>query len=311
MSTPTARMTAIGRVAELLVGLVGERHLRRDRDRVAGVHAHRVEVLDRADDHDVVGAVADDLELELVPAAHRLLDEHLADRARREAELDLALRAPSGVETNPPPWPPSVNAGRIDRRQRRRRRARSSDVTIARRRHAQAARLDGVLEELAVLGARDRVDVRADQLDAELLEHARLVQLAREVERGLAAHRRQQRVGPLAPQHVGDAFEVERLEVRAVGEAGVGHDRRRVRVDDDRAVAVVAQHLQRLAAGVVELAGLPDHDRARSRSGRSSGCRHAAARRTSSTHSPRIDQASCGPGPASGWNCTERARSSG
>ena len=42
------------RVAQLLVGLVGERHLRRDRDRVAGVHAHRVEVLDRADDHDVV-----------------------------------------------------------------------------------------------------------------------------------------------------------------------------------------------------------------------------------------------------------------
>ena len=44
------------RVAQLLVGLVGERHLRRDRHRVARVHAHRVEVLDRADDHDVVGA---------------------------------------------------------------------------------------------------------------------------------------------------------------------------------------------------------------------------------------------------------------
>ena len=65
----------------------------------------------------------------------------------------------------------------------------------------------------------DHVDVRADQLDPELVEHARLVQLAREVERGLAAHRRQQRVGPLAAQHVGDALEVERLEVGAVGEA--------------------------------------------------------------------------------------------
>ena len=128
--------------------------------------------------------------------------------------------------------------------------------------HAQPARLDRGLEELAVLGAGDRVDLRADQLDAELVEDARLVQLEREVERRLAAHRRQQRVGPLAAEHVGDALEVERLEVRAVGEAGVGHDRGRVRVDDDRAVAVVAQHLQRLAAGVVELAGLADHDRA-------------------------------------------------
>jgi hypothetical protein len=66
----------------------------------------------------------------------------------------------------------------------------------------------------------------------------------------------------LALEDAGDSFEIERLEIRSVGEPGVGHDRRRVRVDDDRAVAVSAQHLQRLAAGVVELGGLPDHDRA-------------------------------------------------
>jgi hypothetical protein len=54
------------------------------------VDAHRVEVLDRADDHDVVEPVADDLELELVPAAHGLLDQHLADRGLGQAALDLA-----------------------------------------------------------------------------------------------------------------------------------------------------------------------------------------------------------------------------
>ena len=93
-------------------------------------------------------------------------------------------------------------------------------------------------------------------------EDAGRVELAREVQCGAAAHRRQQRIGTLAPEHSGDAFEVERLEIRAVGEPGVGHDRRRVRVDDDRAVAVLAQDLERLAAGVVELRRLPDHDRA-------------------------------------------------
>ena len=94
-------------VAQLLVLAVGERLLRRDRDRVAGVHAHRVDVLDRADDHDVVVAVAHHLELELAPADHRLLDQHLADRAGGQAlghelaELGLgagdaaALRRPS------------------------------------------------------------------------------------------------------------------------------------------------------------------------------------------------------------------------
>ncbi len=132
-------------------------------------------------------------------------------------------------------------------------------------RDAQADGLDRLTEELAVLRAPDRLEARADQLDAELVEDAFLPEPAREVERGLAAERRQQRVRSLALEHRCDALDVERLEVRAVGEAGVGHDRRRVRVDDDRPVALLAEHLERLAPGVVELARLPDDDRARRR----------------------------------------------
>ena len=78
-------------VAHLLVLDVGQRLGRGDRDRVAGVHAHRVDVLDRADDHAVVGAVAHHLELELLPAGDRLLDEDLADRAGRDAGGGEAL----------------------------------------------------------------------------------------------------------------------------------------------------------------------------------------------------------------------------
>ena len=57
---------------------------------------------------------------------------------------------------------------------------------------------------------------------------------------------------------VGD---VERLDVGGVGELGVGHDRRRVRVHEHDAVALFAQHAARLRARVVELARLADHDR--------------------------------------------------
>ena len=299
-----------GRVAKLLVGLVGERHLRRDRDRVAGVDAHRVEVLDRADDHDVVCAVADHLELELVPAADRLLDEHLADGALGEAALDLpverveVVREAAAVAAERERRPDdggnrrAVEAGeRLD------------DAGLG---HLEAAALHRVAEELAVLRAPDDVHARAEELDAELLEHPGRVELDREVQRRLPAERREERIRALAPKHVCDALEVERLDVRPVGEPGVGHDRRRVRVDDDRPVAVLAQHLERLAAGVVELARLPDHDRA--------GADHAdrvdvAAgrhqRASPSTQRSRIGQASCGPGPASGWNWTEAARSSG
>jgi hypothetical protein len=129
--------------------------------------------------------------------------------------------------------------------------------------HLQPDGLHRGAEQLAVLGAFDRVQAGADQLDAELREDAALGELHCEVERGLPAHRRQQRVRALALEHARDAREVERLEVRAVGEPGVGHDRRRVRVDDDRPEAVLSQHLQRLRAGVVEFARLADHDRPR------------------------------------------------
>src|SRR5262245_22711581 len=74
-------------VAHRLVLAVGQRLRRGDGDRVAGVYAHRVEILDRTDDHDVVGQVAHHLEFVLFPADDRLFDQYLADRAGRESAL--------------------------------------------------------------------------------------------------------------------------------------------------------------------------------------------------------------------------------
>ena len=186
--------------------------------------AHRIEVLDRADDHDVVDVVADDLELELVPAAHRLLDQHLRDRALAQADLDLGAellarrREAAAVAAERERGPHDRGQGdRVDVLEIRQH---------TRRRHAEPAALDRLLEQQPVLGALDHVEARADQLDPELVEDAGLRKLAGEIQRRLATHRREQRIGPLAPEDVGNAFMVERLEIRAVGETGVGHDRR-------------------------------------------------------------------------------------
>ena len=275
------------------------------------MHAHRVEVLDRAHDHHVVRSVAHDLELELVPAAHRLLDEHLADRRLRQPALDLPPQL-LGRVGEAAAVAAERECGPDDRRQR-------DAVEVvgrgddARRRNLEADRLDRRFEELSVFRALDRIDVGADQLDAEVAQDAGRVELARKVERGSSAHRRQQGVGALPLENAGDAFEVERLEVGAIGEAGVGHDRRRIRVDHDRAVAVFTQHLQRLAAGVVELGRLADHDRAGAdeRDALDIGASGHQAAFSSSTKEPMIGAASCGPGDASGWNCADRACSSG
>ena len=99
-------------VAHALVLHVGERLRGRDRDRVAGVHAHRVEVLDRADDDDVVGVVAHHLELVLLPAEHRLLDEDLAAPGSPRGPRAATSRSSSSSAAKPVPPPPRMNDGR-------------------------------------------------------------------------------------------------------------------------------------------------------------------------------------------------------
>ena len=64
-------------VAHDLVFLVGQRQGRGDRDAVARVHAHRVDVFDGADDDGVVGLVADNLHLEFFPTQQRFIDQNL------------------------------------------------------------------------------------------------------------------------------------------------------------------------------------------------------------------------------------------
>src|SRR6185312_9876274 len=58
-------------------------------------------------------------------------------------------------------------------------------------------------------------------------------------------------------------FPRERFNVSAVGEFWVGHNGRRVRVHQHHFKAFLLEGLARLRAGVVELGGLPDDDRAR------------------------------------------------
>ena len=300
-------------VAQLLVLAVGQRLLRRDGDRVAGVHAHRVDVLDRADDHDVVGAVAHDLELELAPAEHRLVEQHLADRRRRRARARRSCRTPPRVRAMPPPRPPSVNAGRTMSG-----RPNASSAAWPRRRSVaivlRAVRRPAVVhrrvELLAVLGAADRLVGRADQLDAELVERAVLVQRLGEVERGLAAERRQQRVRALALDHLAHRVGQQRLDVGAGRELRVGHDRRRVRVDEDDLVALLEQHLAGLRAGVVELGGLADDDRARAEDEDLVEVVAPRHRRWLAMKSSNRPSESFGPGPASGWYWTQPAGTS-
>jgi hypothetical protein len=80
------------------------------------------------------------------------------------------------------------------------------------------------------------------------------------VERRLAAECRQQRIRLLADDNFFHHFRRDRLDVSAMREFRVGHDRRRIRVHEDDFVAFFLERLARLDAGIVEFAALADND---------------------------------------------------
>ena len=138
-------------------------------------------------------------------------------------------------------------------------------LDLVRARRVEADLGHGVAEKLAVLGLVDGLRRRADHLDVELLQRAHLLQRQGAVQRRLAAHGRQQR------EAAGDRVALllddlrhdlgrDRLDIGAVGEIGVRHDRRRVRIHQDDAVALLLERLDRLRARIIELAGLADDD---------------------------------------------------
>ena len=95
------------------------------------------------------------------------------------------------------------------------------------------------------------------------VEHARVGKRDREIQRRLPADCRQQRVGTFAPDDCRNGFDGERLDVGDVGGFRIGHDRRRIGVDQHDLVTLLPQRFAGLRSGIIKLAGLTDDDRTR------------------------------------------------
>ena len=230
--------------------------------------AHRVEVLDAADDDRVVVVVAHHLHLVLLPAQERAVDEHLRVHRR--------VQPPPGNVVELVPVVRDAPAGAAERERRphdRRQADLLEDLTrlfkgVRRERLGalQPDRLDNLLELLAVLGPVDHLAVGPDHLHTQPRERPVVEERARAVERRLPAQRRQHRVDVqvrslMLLDDLGDGFGGDGLDVRPVRELRVGHDRRRVGVHQHHLEPFLPQGLARLRARVVELTALADDDR--------------------------------------------------
>jgi hypothetical protein len=304
-------------VAHDLEFLVGQRQRRGDGDGIAGMHAHRIEILDRADDDAIVGLVAHHLHLEFLPAEHAFFDQHLgggrgvepalddleelllverdaaagagereggaddggdADVFQRVQRLDQALGDVAALALGLAGRPGALigvdgMALRLGGKARRRDPGEPALMQVAIGllqiggvgergfRRLQADPLHRLAKQFAVLGLVDRLGGGSDHGDAVLLQHPHPPQRQGAVQRGLAAHGRQQRVGAFLLDDLGDDLRRDRLDIGGVGDIGIGHDGRRVGIDQHDPVALFLEGLAGLGAGIVELAGLADDDR--------------------------------------------------
>ena len=209
--------------------------------------------------------VAHDLHLILFPALDGLLDQHLVGGRELQAlahdgdELLVGMRdaaagtAEGKARAQHAGIPQALGDGL----------GVGDAIGIARARDLQANLGHGLVKELSVLATLDSGQVAADHLDAVLVQRSVLCQLDGGVQTGLAAQRGQQRVRALFLDYALDKLGGDGLDIGAVGKTRVGHDGRRVGVDQDDLKAILLEHLAGLGAGVVELTGLANNDGAR------------------------------------------------
>ena len=228
------------------------------------MHAHGVEVLNRADDDAVVVFITHNFHLVLFPPQQRLIDEQLVVIGKLKTtgtdffELLLVVRhaaagaahgvgrANNGRETQFSLNLPGFIHG----------------VGDFRFRALQANALHGLIEQITVFGHVNRIGVGTDHLDTELLQHAMLFKLEGAVQRRLTTHGRQNGIRALGFDDLLHRLPGNWLDVSSIGHGRVSHDGGGVGVNQNNPVTLLAQRFTRLGAGVVEFAGLADHNRA-------------------------------------------------
>ena len=177
-----------------LVFAVGERLRRGDGDRVAGVHAHGIEVLDRADDDDVVVRGRASPRARILSSRAPTLRSALRAPARgrgRARALPSTLR---GCKRCRRPMPPSVNDGRMMTGKPILPANSSPSFRLLTSADFGTSRPICCIASLksrrssAFLMARE---VRADQLHVVFFQHAAVGKFDGQIQRGLSADRRQ------------------------------------------------------------------------------------------------------------------------
>ncbi len=226
------------------------------------VDAHGIHVFDETHGDHLVFRVPDDLEFQFLPSENGLLDEDLADHARRDPPARDHLKLFPVVDE--PPARPPERVGRPDHHgipQFLGDALRLFDgVGGTAPGHFDTQAVHRFLEGDPVFPPLDGVDVHADHFHVEGVENAFPVKFRREVQPRLSPQVGENGIGALLFDDFLQGFDVQGLDVRHIGHFRVRHDRRGVGVHEDHVVTELLQGLAGLGSRIIELAGLSDDD---------------------------------------------------
>src|ERR1700722_15326410 len=251
-----------GGSAHALVFLVGQRLRRSDGDGVASVNAHWIEILDGTNDHEVVAVIAHDFELIFFPSENGFFDKRFVNGAHVQSMGDSFAEFLFVV---------GDGAARTSQRERRPDDEGKAELIAQTQgvfriidergsRNFEADFAAGILEPQPVFGDFDGAERCANHFYLVFFENAAFGQFDGEIEGGLAANGGQERIGSLAGKNFLQIFLGQRLDVSAVSQLGIGHDRGRIRIDQDHFIALRAQSFASLCTGIIKFAGLADDD---------------------------------------------------
>ena len=98
-----------------------------------------------------------------------------------------------------------------------------------------------MFKQFAIFRCGNGERICADHFHVVLSEHTCFFKSHGEVEGGLTAECRQQRVGTFAFDDASEYLDIEWFDVCRVGEIRIGHDRRRIRICEHDSVALFAK----------------------------------------------------------------------
>src|ERR1051326_6294970 len=164
------------------------------------MHAHRIKILDRANDYNIVMQIPHGLEFELLPSDNRLLDENGMDRTQIETTLDDTFEFLT-IKRDAAPC-----AAQRERRPDHDRKTKDlhnplclsnvGDDFASRSRKTDPHH--GLFEKKTIFGHLHGIGLRTDHLDVVFVKNTALVEFDGNISGGLTSYRRQQSIRSFA-----------------------------------------------------------------------------------------------------------------